>query len=123
MELRPRIIIDATNNVRAADMSNVDLLTASSPRARVFRAFNSLGWENFAQPQDGDLQADLFYCGPDEADVRSAVEQLIWDVGLRPIRLGGLDQAALLDAVTRLWFALALGQKIGRHLAFIVLTT
>ena len=77
MELRPRIIIDATNNVRAADMSNVDLLTASSPRAKEFRAFNSLGWENFAQPQDGAIQADLFYCGPDEADVRSAVEQLV----------------------------------------------
>ena len=121
-DLNHMIIIDATNNMGAADMSNVAILTARSPNARVFRAFNSLGWENFAQPQFGDIQADLFYCGSDDASARSAVEQLVSDIGLRPVRLGGLDQVALVDAVTRLWFTLAVGQKMGRHLAFKVLT-
>lgn len=46
------------------------------------------------------------------------MEGLIADVGLRPARVGGLDQMQLLDGVLRLWFALAIGQKMGRHLAF-----
>jgi predicted dinucleotide-binding enzyme len=120
-ELDGKIIIDATNNMGAGEMSGLEIFTARTPRAKVFRAFNSLGWENFAEPQFGQLQADLFYCGPDEAPARQAVERLIADIGLNPVYVGGLEQAPLLDALTRLWFSLAVGQKMGRHLAFKVL--
>ncbi len=47
---------------------------------------------------------------------------MISDVGLRPIRLGDADQVGLVDSVGSLWFALALGQGKGRHLAFKVLS-
>jgi predicted dinucleotide-binding enzyme len=43
-------------------------------------------------------------------------------VGLRPVRVGGLDCADVVDGVTRLWFALALHQGHGRHLGLRVLT-
>lgn len=46
---------------------------------------------------------------------------LISDVGLRPVYLGGAEQMGLLDSIASLWFALAFGQKKGRHLAFKVL--
>jgi predicted dinucleotide-binding enzyme len=46
-----------------------------------------------------------------------AVASLITDIGLRPIYIGGLEQADLLDKLTRLWFTLALQQGRGRHLA------
>jgi predicted dinucleotide-binding enzyme len=92
-----------------------------TPRARVFRAFNTLGWENFANPEFEGGPADLFYCGSD-GDARMAVEQLITDIGLRPVYLGGVEQVGLVDAIGSLWFALAFGQGKGRHLAFKMLT-
>jgi predicted dinucleotide-binding enzyme len=121
-ELDGKIIIDATNNLNAADMSQIPLFTRKLPGASVFRAFSNLGWENFAQPEFGEIQADLLYCGPLDTPAQQVVEGLISDVGLRPIRLGDLDQRELIDATTRLWVALAYGQQMGRRLAFKVLT-
>ncbi len=113
-----KILIDTTNKVGAADMSAVGVLTAHAPGAKVFRAFSTLGWENFADPLIDGTQADLFYCGPDEQPARGQVEDLIADVGLRPVYVGGLDQVPALDGMTRGWFALAFGQQKGRRLAF-----
>ncbi len=45
-------------------------------------------------------------------------DQLIADIGLRPIYIGDLDLAAVLDGMTRMWFALALAQGRGRRIAF-----
>jgi predicted dinucleotide-binding enzyme len=98
-------------------MHSLASISAVAPEVRVYRAFNSLGWEVFAEPQYGDQQADLFYCGP-PGSAQHKVETLITDVGLRPIYVGALDQAPAADAITRLWFALAIGQKHGRRLAF-----
>ncbi|HJZ48895.1 MAG TPA: NAD(P)-binding domain-containing protein [Roseiflexaceae bacterium] len=120
--LAGKIIIDATNNMRADALSSLAVFAARTPTSKVFRAFNYLGWENFAEPHFGDLQADLLYCGPDEPQARQAVEGLIADIGLRPLRLGDADHAHLLDALLRVWFALATEQHMGRHLAFKVLT-
>ncbi len=112
-----RIIIDATNNVGHPEMNNLGTLNEYAPNATFYRAFNSLGWENFAEPMIGGTQVDLFFCGDDGAD-RPTVEQLIIDIGLRPVYVGGRDQTPVLDNLTRLWFALALVQGRGRHLAF-----
>jgi 8-hydroxy-5-deazaflavin:NADPH oxidoreductase len=119
-QLDGKILIDAANKLGGGPMNSLAAFQAHTPRARVFRAFNSVGWENFADPVFDGVQADLFYCGPD--DGREAVEQLIEDIGLRPMRLGDLDQVGLVDAVAGIWFALALKQGLGRHLAFKVLS-
>jgi predicted dinucleotide-binding enzyme len=50
--------------------------------------------------------------------VPSAAEQLIGEIGLRPVYTGGLEAATTVDAITRLWFALAMGQGYGRRIAF-----
>ena len=116
-----KTIIDATNRMGGGPMNSIAALSEAAPTARVYRAFNSLGWENFADPIFGGVQADLFYAGP-EGDARAAVERLIGDIGLRPIYVGGPDQVGTVDAMASLWFALALGQRKGRHLAFKMLT-
>lgn len=117
-----KIIIDAANRMGGGGpMNSVAALSMSAPTAQIFRAFNSLGWENFADPVFDGVQADLFFAGPDGAS-REAVERLIGDVGLRPVYVGGPDQVGTVDAVASLWFALALGQKKGRRLAFKMLT-
>lgn len=119
--LNGKIVIDAANRMGGGVMNSAAAFAAHAPAAQVYRAFNSLGWENFANPLFGDIQADLFYCGPAGAG-QAAVEGLIQDVGLRPVRLGDLSQVGLVDAIGSLWFALAFGQGMGRNLAFKVLT-
>ena len=119
-QLNGHVIIDAANNIGEDSMHNLAHFQQHAPQAQVYRAFNSLGWENFAEPNFDGVQADLFYCGPD-GEAKPKVEQLISDVGLRPVYLGGSEQMGLLDSLTSLWFTLAFGQKKGRHLAFKVL--
>lgn len=114
-----KVVIDATNNLAAAELNSIAAITAHAPRALCARAFNSLGWENFADPDFDGAQVDLLWCGPD-GDHGALVERLIADVGLRPIRVGGLDQLPVVDTLARLWFALVPAH--GRHLAFKVLT-
>lgn len=120
-QLDGRIIIDTANKMGAPTMNSLASLQKHTPRAHLYRAFNSYGWENFANPVFAEGTADLFFCGAD-GDARASVERLISDVGLKPMYLGGVEQVGLLDSVAGLWFALALGQHKGRHMAFKVLT-
>jgi predicted dinucleotide-binding enzyme len=119
--LAGKIIIDATNKFGGPVVNNVGTIAASVPTAKVFRAFNSLGWENFEDPRFGETEADLFYCGP-EGESRPVIEALIKDVGLRPVWVGDLDQVQLVDAVGSLWVTLAFQRGMGRRLAFKLLS-
>ncbi len=113
--LEGKIIIDATNDFRAARFNWWLELTAAIPAAQLFRAFNTLGWDVFANPLLGGEQPDLFYCGP-EGRARDVVEELISDAGLRPIWVGGVDQVETVDGVLRLWYVLSRAR--GRRIAF-----
>ncbi len=115
-QLNGKLLIDATNNVGQQPMHNLNVLRQAAPDSPLFRAFSTLGWENFAEPVIDGQQVDLFYCG-DAREGNTAVAQLISEIGLRPIYLGGVEQVELVDALTRLWFALAFQQGKGRRLA------
>ena len=110
-----KILIDATNNFRAPSMHSWAELSEMVPKAQLYRAFNSLGSDVFAKPVLGGEKADLFYAGPDGTSGEK-IARLIEDAGLRPIRVGGTEQADVVDGVLRLWFTLA--QSRGRRIAF-----
>ena len=114
--LEDKIIIDASNNMRGESRHALDFLREKLPSAHLYRAFSSLGWENLDNPDFGDLKADLFYCG-DEAG-RATLDQIISDLGLDPVYLGGVEQVGLVEGMTDMWFNLALRQKMGRRIAF-----
>ena len=116
-QLDGKIIIDTANKMGASSHNSFAALQQHTPHARIYRAFNSLGWENFANPLFDGTPADLFFCGTD-GETRATVEQLISDIGLRPVYLGGVEQVGVIDSLLGLWFALAIGQGKGRHLAF-----
>jgi predicted dinucleotide-binding enzyme len=116
-----KVVIDASNNLRAAEMNSVATITRRAPGAVLVRAFNSLGWENFADPDFDGVAADLLWCGAG-GNASVLVETLILDVGLRPVRVGDLDMLPVVDMLASLWFALALGQGRGRHLALKILS-
>jgi 8-hydroxy-5-deazaflavin:NADPH oxidoreductase len=115
--LNGKILIDATNNFgpSAASPNSFPAIAALVPKAQLFRAFNTYGWDVSANPRVGATPADLFYCGP-EGPAKQTVEQLIADVGYRPVWVGGTDQADTVDGVLRLWFTLA--ARRGRRIAF-----
>jgi 8-hydroxy-5-deazaflavin:NADPH oxidoreductase len=112
-----KIVVDATNRFGEPVVNHIAEIQASAPQAVVYRAFNSLGWENFAEPRIGGVQIDLFYCGP-AGESQEIVEQLIAEIGLRPVRVGGIETALLVDSVGSLWMTLVFGQHRGRHMAF-----
>ena len=85
--------------------------------AHPVRAFNTLGWENFADPVFDGVTADLFYAA-EEGHGKEVADRLIAEIGLRPVWLGGVEAFDLVDSLTRLWFTLALQRKLGRRLAF-----
>jgi predicted dinucleotide-binding enzyme len=114
-----RLIIDATNTPGGVRMHQSPLLSERLPTALVYRAFTTTGWENFTTEIAGE-RPDMLYTGP-AVEARTTVAQLITDVGPRPVWLGEATEDTL-DAMARLWFALALGRGLGRHLAVRVLT-
>jgi hypothetical protein len=51
--LAGKMAIDAVNRIGAPELGSRALIAAAAPSARYVRAFNSLGWENFAEPLPG----------------------------------------------------------------------
>lgn len=119
--LNGKILIDATNHFGAPVINHVQTLQASAPQARIYRAFNSLGWEVFANPAIAGVVADLFYTGPEGA-ARKQVEELIGAVGLRPIWVGDNDLAAVVDGLGQLWVTLVIQRGWKRRLALKAVT-
>jgi predicted dinucleotide-binding enzyme len=115
-----KTVIDATNRIPGSIFNSLAELSAHAPRARLVRAFGNIVWEVLAEPVIGGIQADLIYCAAEGA--RDTAERLISEVGLRPICLGGLDQVGLVDAILPLAFQLMTDGRMGRPLAFKVLT-
>jgi hypothetical protein len=87
-------------------------LRAGAPGAHYARAFNTLGWENFAEPP---ADADLFFAADPAA--RAAVEELISATGLAPVYVGNAAAAGTVDALLPLWFALVQQSGGNRKLA------
>ena len=113
--LAGKVVIDATNDVQGSGKLNA--LVELADGARPVRAFNTLGWENFADPVFDGVTADLFYAA-EAGEAQEVAERLIGDIGLEPVWLGGVETFDLVDSLTRLWFTLAFQRKLGRRLAF-----
>jgi predicted dinucleotide-binding enzyme len=99
--LAGKVVIDAVNRMGAPEFDSRALIAAAAPSARYVRAFNSLGWENFADPLPG---ANLFFAADPEA--RAPAEELISAVGLEPAFVGDATATATVDGLLPLWFAL-----------------
>jgi hypothetical protein len=110
--LAGKVVIDAVNRIGAPELDSRALIAAAAPSARYVRAFNSLGWENFADPVPG---AAMFFAADPEA--RAVAEELIDAVGLEPAFVGDATATATVDALLPLWFALVKLNGGNRRLA------
>lgn len=113
-----KLLIDATNNFfSGGPISSHAVLTAAAPSARYYRAFNSLGFEIFEDPDFDGVQADMFFCGPDGQD-RQFMERLIAAVGVRPIWVGDNDLLHFIDALGAIWVTLVFRRGMPRDAMF-----
>jgi len=115
--LAGKTVIDAVNRMGAPETDSRAIIADAAPSARYVRAFNTLGWENFANPLPG---ANLFFAADPEA--RATAEELIRAVGLEPAYLGGASATATVDALLPLWFALVKQNGGDRRVALSVVT-
>ncbi len=110
--LAGKIVIDAVNRMGQPELNSRALIASAAPDARYVRAFNSLGWENFADPVPG---ANLFFAADPTA--RIVAEELIAAVGLAPAFLGDAAAAVTVDALTPVWMALVQQHGGNRRIA------
>lgn len=116
-----KIIIDATNPLSLNAEGSLSLSLGSStsgaeevarlaPGARVAKAFNMYGWENFADssyPAYGGLKPVLFHCSDDD-EAKEVVAGLARDLGFEPVDTGGLGMARSLEPLALMWIRLAI---------------
>jgi predicted dinucleotide-binding enzyme len=127
-DLSGKTVIDCTNPL-TPDFSGLEVgFTTSGAEmvaewargAKVFKAFNTTGFNIMADPVIGGTPTVMFVCGDDEA-AKPVVMQLAKDLGFDVIDAGKLVRARLLEPWAVLWISLALGGVIGREFGFALL--
>jgi 8-hydroxy-5-deazaflavin:NADPH oxidoreductase len=127
-DLYKKIVIDATNPL-LPDLSALEIGTTTSaaeqiaswiPKARVVKAFNTIGYPVMADPVVNGKAVTLFYCGDDD-QAKNTTAKLAADLGFNPVDAGRLTQARLLEPMALLWISLAFKQGFGRHWGFTLL--
>jgi hypothetical protein len=116
--LAGRVVIDAMNRfdgdpARSTTQDLADLL----PGARIAKAFNTIGFENYATARDRAVPAAMFVAG-DDADAKRVAMDLAAALGFAAEDAGGLANAKALEMMVPVWFALA--RTHGRGVGFAV---
>jgi 8-hydroxy-5-deazaflavin:NADPH oxidoreductase len=108
-DLTGRVVIDTTNQFGPGGVLSIpDGLTAAEynqrrmPGAHLVKAFNTLtaGFQAASAGRPADQRAVLFLCG-DQPSAKTMVGGLIEDAGFAPADLGGLGDAAPMEAPRR----------------------
>ncbi len=126
--LAGKIVIDCTNPLTpdlsglevGHTMSGAEKVAQWAKGARVFKAFNTTGFNIMADPVINGTRTVMFVCGDDEA-AKPAVLQLATDVGFDAVDAGKLTQARLLEPWALLWISLAFKGAVGRDFGFALL--
>jgi predicted dinucleotide-binding enzyme len=126
--LAGKVVVDCTNPLKE-DFSGLALGYTSSGAeqvaewakgAKVYKAFNQVGFNIMANPRFDSQQAVMFVCGDDAAH-KPTVLKLASDIGFEAIDAGGLVVARLIEPYAMLWIHLALVRGLGRDFAFSLL--
>ena len=116
--LEGRMVIDAMNRFDGDPArSTAEDLAAMLPGARLVKAFNTIGFENFTRAKQRREKAAMFICGDDDEAKRVAAE-LAADLGFVPEDVGPLANAKPLEGMVKIWLALA--ARHGRNVGFAI---
>ena len=119
-----KVVIDATNpldfssgtpklSVGHTD-SRGEQVQRWLPKARVVKAFNSVGNAHMVQPTFPGGPPDMFICG-DDAAAKKTVTDLLTAFGWDTIDIGGIEGARLLEPLCILWVAYGLRTNSWDH--------
>ena len=107
-DLSGKIIIDPTNALAGdwdtelsmgVSTSNGRIIQDAAPDAFVVKAFSTLNWRQMVEP-GGDIS--ILLAGDSDA-AKAKVAQLVSAMDLKPIDLGGIDNAHWIEGMTILW--------------------
>jgi predicted dinucleotide-binding enzyme len=128
-ELQGKILVDCTNPVGpglshglGSAQSGSERVQQLVPAARVVKAFSIYGFENFensAYP-DYNVKPAMLFCGNDAA-AKTAVGELITQLGWEPVDVGGIEQALHLEHMTLLWVRMVRVEGHSPHLVWAAL--
>ncbi len=123
--LEGKILLDCINPL-TADLqglqfgfsdSAAEQLASRYPSAIVVKAFNTLSAATMENPQYGDQQASMFYCG-DDVDAKGVVKQLTVELDFDPVDCGPLRISRHLEPLAMLYVHLAIFEGWGGDCAF-----
>jgi predicted dinucleotide-binding enzyme len=116
--LAGRIVIDAMNRFDGEPgRSTSQDLAALLPGARIAKAFNTIGFENYATAREREAKVAMFVAA-DDAEAKRVAMDLATELGFQAEDAGPLANANALEEMVRVWLALA--QVHGRHVGFAV---
>jgi predicted dinucleotide-binding enzyme len=127
-DISGKVVIDCTNPLKP-DISGLEIgfntsgaeqVAGWARGAKVFKAFNTTGFNIMANPVIDGIRTVMFVCGDDEA-MKPTVLQLASDIGFDAIDAGKLIQARLLESWAMLWISLAFSGRVGREFGFALL--
>ena len=107
--LEGKVVIDTTNQYGSGGLEELpegqtaaQVNQARMPGARLVKAFNTLtsGFQASAAGRETERRVVIFMAG-DDAEAKATVAGLIEDAGFAPADVGGLDDAAVLEAPRR----------------------
>ncbi len=122
--LSGKVLIDCTNPIKV-DLSGLLLGHSTSaaeeianwaPKARVVKAFNTIGAGTLEDARYGDHSASVFVCGDDEP-AKSLVAGLAEQIGFEVIDAGDLIEARYIEPLAMLWIHLAMRGNFGSKIA------
>ena len=110
-----KVVIDATNPIADAPPENGLLKLASSldgslmerlqtefPRIRFVKAFSSVGYFHFVDPQFGGVKPTMFICGNDGA-AKTTVTEILDRFGWEAADMGTVEAARAIEPLCVLW--------------------
>jgi len=110
-----KVVIDATNPIADAPPENGLLKLASSldgslmerlqtefPRIRFVKAFSSVGYFHFVDPQFGGVKPTMFICGNDGA-AKKTVTEILDQFGWEAADMGTVESARAIEPLCVLW--------------------
>lgn len=134
-DLRGKVVVDCTNPLKFTPGIGLELalgftesggerVAAWAKGAHVVKAFNTYGWENFANPSypnAASLKPVMFLAGDDDA-AKVTVGRLARDIGFEPFDAGALRAARELEPLALIWIRRAFAGARNPHFTWARLT-
>lgn len=121
-----RVLVDATNPVAPSGgglqfdrtTSGAQQIAMRARGARVVKAFNTIGFENYANPQT-DAGGLFLPVAGDDPEARQYVKALALALGFDAVDLGPLAMARYMEPFAMVWMATAQRGGFGRAFGFV----